>query len=83
MELHCRVETESAAGTISCRLGNPILNQPVMDPRVIILVNELRPLREHDGIRQINRDRRYRQNKFQHTLLKAKGDICIQIYGIC
>lgn len=34
-----------------------------MDPRVIILVNELRPLREHDGIRQINRDRRYRRNK--------------------
>lgn len=65
MELHCRVETESAAGTISCRLGNSILNQPVIDTWVIIRVNELRPLREHDGIRQINRDRRYRRNNFQ------------------
>lgn len=83
MELHCRVETESAAGTIPCRLGNSILNQPVIDPRVIIRVKELRPMREHDGIRQINRDRRYRRNKFPHTLLKAKGDVCIQIYGIC
>lgn len=56
MELHGRVETESAAGKISCRLGNSILNQPVIDPRVIIRVNELRPLREHDGIWQINRN---------------------------
>ena len=72
MELHGRVETESAAGKISCRLGNPILNQPVIDPWVIIRVNELRPLRKHDGIRQINRDRRYRRNKFPHTT-EGKG----------
>lgn len=69
---HCRVEAESAACTIFCRLGNSILNQPVIDPRVIIRVNELRPLREHDGIRQINRDRRYRRNKFPHTT-EGKG----------